>query len=444
MATNLPRRGGRPRSGTLEPAGTWPSGKPRFRGRVRLADGTRSERFDAPERMSEADARKWLAGIQAEEDARGLLLEKKREAARALAAERLEPCEGETCDAWYARRPARIEDRGRWRRWISPHIGPKAMVRVTRADVEAVRDALDVAIREGRAAPKTALGAWCTLTSSFRLASAGKDRSLRILEQNPCIGVLPPDSGDGRRRSWLYPSEAARLLACDAVPLEARRLYALALYLYLRPGELAALEWRDVDLVANVVRVTKALDSTTGETKAPKTRNGIRTVPIPATLRPLLEQMHDEARGETDKPTGHLVPAFHRQYVHGATHGAAKAFRAHLRAAGVDREELYTLTKTTEPIDFRTCRDSGITWLALAGVDVVKMQRRAGHDSLETTMRYVKVAEDFSGTVGEPFPPLPAGFGPSDGPAIITNPAIFAVMGRRAWDSNPRYRSRYT
>jgi hypothetical protein len=57
---------------------------------------------------------------------------------------------------------------------------------------------------------------------------------------------------------------------------------------------------------------------------------------------------------------------------------------------------------------FRSWRDTGITWLALAGVDGAKMQRRAGHDDIKTTIGYVKTAEDVSGSIGEPFPPPPA------------------------------------
>lgn len=56
----------------------------------------------------------------------------------------------------------------------------------------------------------------------------------------------------------------------------------------------------------------------------------------------------------------------------------------------------------------RSWRDSGITWLALAGLDVAKIQRRAGHDHITTTIGYVKAAEDITGTIGQPFPPLPA------------------------------------
>lgn len=436
---NVTRTGGPARAGTLESAAEWASGKPRFRGRVRLADGTKSHRFDVPEGFDQAGARKWLAGIQADEDRQGLILGAKRDAERASAAQAGEACEGETCDAWYARRPARTEDRSRWRKWIAPHIGGKPMASVTRDDVEAVRDALDVALRAGRAQPRTMLGAWATLTSSFRMATNSKDRSLRILGANPCLGVLPPDNGEGRRRSWLYPVEVARLLECAAVPLAARRLYALAVYLYLRPGELAALEWSDVDLVGGVVRVTKAHDWTTGECKPPKTRNGIRTVPIAPSLRPLLQEMHEQARGACDKASGRVVPMFSKN-------DTAKAFRADLQTAGVDRAELYTLTPTTEPIDFRSCRDSGITWLALAGVDVVKMQRRAGHDGLETTMRYCKVAEDFTGTVGEPFPALPpallgalntAGIGPAIGPGLPASSMLSDGYGRTRWRGLP-------
>lgn len=65
-------------------------------------------------------------------------------------------------------------------------------------------------------------------------------------------------------------------------------------------------------------------------------------------------------------------------------------------------------TLTTVRASFRSWRDSGITWLALAGTDVAKIMRRAGHDDVGTTMRYVKLAEDLGGELGEPFGPLPS------------------------------------
>jgi hypothetical protein len=57
----------RPRTGTFEPAIV--DGRPVYRGRLRLADGTKSDRFDLPADMNEKQARAYLIGLQAEEDA---------------------------------------------------------------------------------------------------------------------------------------------------------------------------------------------------------------------------------------------------------------------------------------------------------------------------------------------------------------------------------------
>jgi hypothetical protein len=76
----------------------------------------------------------------------------------------------------------------------------------------------------------------------------------------------------------------------------------------------------------------------------------------------------------------------------------AKHTRRHLRAAGIARPELFTDTPTTVQANIRSWRDSGITWLALAGVDLVKIQRRAGHDQISTTLGHVKQAEEHEGS----------------------------------------------
>jgi hypothetical protein len=53
----------------------------------------------------------------------------------------------------------------------------------------------------------------------------------------------------------------------------------------------------------------------------------------------------------------------------------AKLFRDHLKAADVTRPRLFADTATLLQVNFRSLRDSGITWLALAGLDVGKLQR---------------------------------------------------------------------
>jgi integrase len=69
------------------------------------------------------------------------------------------------------------------------------------------------------------------------------------------------------------------LVACDRVPLEWRELYAIGSYLYLRPGELRALTFEQVDLDAEVVSVVFAYDEEAEELKPTKTERGQPALP---------------------------------------------------------------------------------------------------------------------------------------------------------------------
>jgi integrase len=51
-----------------------------------------------------------------------------------------------------------------------------------------------------------------------------------------------------------------QLVSCKLVPLEARRPYALATYLFVRAGELKALDRSDVDIERGIVSIRARLD----------------------------------------------------------------------------------------------------------------------------------------------------------------------------------------
>lgn len=342
----------------------------------------------------------------------------------------------EDCDRYFERYIAYSKECGstdadkkatRWNKWIAPKIGDKRPEDVTRSDVEDIRDALDAAIlawEPGKAAKngtclsgKTAMNVWTALTSTFKEATASKRRDLRVLDgkPNPCVGVKPP--GDrrtrkARRKTFLYPREAAALLACTAVPVEWREVYALALYTYVRPGELRALTFGDIDREAKLIHVSRAWDYQANEVKMlPKSDAGVRTVPIEPALAPLLERM-----AEGKQPSAHVVPTLSD---FGEDH-LAQLFRKHLQAAKVERAALHASTHSHVQSNFRSCRDSGITWLALRGLSVDKIKRRAGHGKIDISDGYVKLAEDHGDVLGEPFGPLPAS---------LTEPAARLLTG---------------
>jgi integrase len=98
---------------------------------------------------------------------------------------------------------------------------------------------------------------------------------------NPTHGVELP-AVRGRRDRIAAPEEAARLLTALDAP--ERAIWATAMYAGLRLGELRALRWADVDLAAGVIHVRRSWDPKAGEV-APKSRAGVRRVPMPARLR---------------------------------------------------------------------------------------------------------------------------------------------------------------
>ncbi len=449
-------KGGPVRTGTLDTY-RGADGKTHYRGRIRLADGTRF-RLDVPDGMSEAKSREFVAAIQEREDKHGALLAKKLAKAVALAPKSA----GETCDEWYARYHAYQRELGRsaapdalssWKGWISPRIGAKPIATITKDDIEDVRDVLDASIQAwrthgrgpGRVSGKRAMNVWSALSSAFKAATSSKRRDLRLRDVNPCAGVEPPgdkDSRKARRKPFVFPSEFARLMACADVPREWRELHAVAAFTCLRPGELRALRWEDLDLEHGRVNVTRAWDSRSHCEKVPKTRNGVRAVPIHPSLAPLLARMHEHA----DDPRALVVPLLASV----PEDDVAELTRAHLRLAGVSRMALFVDSATTVQANFRSWRDSGITWLAMTGLGVDKIMRRAGHDVIQTTMGYVKQAEDVGGELGEPFAPLPEELlasvsGPPNpvpsgrvGPSIGPNWPNPSKLLRRGRDSNPR------
>lgn len=122
---------------------------------------------------------------------------------------------------------------------------------------------------------------------------------------------------------------------------------------------------------------------------------------------PLLKAMHKESGGQ-----GRLVEMGDRK------HWAAN-LRAHLKAAQVDRAELYADDATRKHITFHDLKATAGTWMALRGDNPLVIKQRLAHRGLETTMLYVRAAEMVGDAVGEPFPSLPEALlgAPSDGEA---------------------------
>jgi integrase len=112
---------------------------------------------------------------------------------------------------------------------------------------------------------------------------------------NPCTSLeLPPGMVRPRDRV-LEPNQIAELLA--ALPdTRDRALWATAFHAGMRFGELRALRWEHVDLVEGRLHVLEAMDERQAVT-APKTKAGIRILPITLHIRKPLLALRAERDG---------------------------------------------------------------------------------------------------------------------------------------------------
>lgn len=301
---------------------------------------------------------------------------------------------------WITSREGRLtsvrDDRSRLRDHVLPLVGDLDVAAFTRDDVERVVESLDAKIVAGSLNWKTARNVWATFTKLCDDAANAKRRDLRVRGDNPAAGVRAPDRGAAKAKQYLYPSEFSRFVSCEAVPVTWRRNTAVAIYTYMRDGELRELRWEDVDLEHETILVHHAWDRRAKKSKDTKT--GIkRRIPIHPNLLPLLRAMHAESKGEglvLDMPSERTM---------------ARALRRWLRRAGVARDDLFEERSTTlKPIRWHDMRATGITWSIIAGIDPIKVQHRAGHTDPKMTAEYTREAESFAGQAfGEPFPALP-------------------------------------
>ena len=410
-----------PRTGIIEPHGD------HFDARVRFPDGKKGPRI-CLDRSLDRDAAKIEAGelqrVSDEEHAKARaavppprptsmtasakplppFLKRVTGPGRPKGPPRRDTCD--TCDTWADRwfedRELRglssaVDDRGRWRNWISPSLGslPMRDGAITKGHIEDLVEHLDRSVFAGDISWKTASNIWVLASKAFKDAVNSKTRSLRVLTVNPALGVRGPEQGAEKALQYLTPAEFLRLVSCTALPLHFRRACVLAVYLLVRASELVPLACDAIDLEAGVVTVHTALDKQR-KAKSTKTKR-TRRVPIEPPLRPLLTQMYREVNGK-----GRIVPL-------GVGLHLARDLRKYLLVAGITRSELHTSDATRRAIRFHDLRATGITWHAINGLDALKIMARSGHETYSTMQGYVREAEVLAaaGTFGQVFPPLP-------------------------------------
>lgn len=233
---------------------------------------------------------------------------------------------------------------------VLPALGNHRLGDLRHRDLQAFVDQL---VADGLA-PATVMTTMLPLRAIYRRAL-----SRGIVAENPTRGIEMPAIRSTRDRI-ASPTEATRLL--DALEPEHRPLFATALYAGLRRGELVALRWEDVDLAAGKIHVRRGWDAIEGEI-TPKSREGRRTVPIPAVLR------------------GYLVDHKFRGDGTGRVFGTATVVRRQAEQAP-KRWRQHNL----EPISLHECRHTYASLMIAAGANPKTISTLMGHANISITL----------------------------------------------------------
>jgi integrase len=241
------------------------------------------------------------------------------------------------------------------RRRVLPRMGHMLVVEVTRGDVQRFVDSL---LASG-IAPSTIRNTVNPLRVIFRQALLYGEVAV-----NPTVGVQLP-AVRGKRDRVAAPEEAARLL--ELVPDQDRAIWATAMYAGLRRGEMFALLWSDIDFERGVIHIERGWDVQEGVIY-PKTRAGVRTVPLVRALRPHL-LAHQLLTGRREGLVFGRTADVPYNY-NAVSHRADKAWKA----AGVRR------------ITMHECRHTYASLMIAARVNSKALSTYMGHSSITITL----------------------------------------------------------
>ena len=216
-----------------------------------------------------------------------------------------------------------------------------------------------------------------TLQQIFKVAH---DQGL--IPTNPASGLVLPKCTEGSHRAITDEERSEILKLAEVHP------YGLwvkvMLYCGLRPGETAALRWRHIDLAAGVLHVEEAVTSKVGTIGSPKSRAGVRTIPIPA---PLLAAL-TAAQGAPDNFL-FTQPRTGRHHTEYSLYNYWKNFKRALNiqmGATVYRNQI-TRSVVAEDLTPYCLRHTYCTDLQAAGVPINVARELMGHSSIELTAR---------------------------------------------------------
>ena len=249
------------------------------------------------------------------------------------------------------------------RQWILPVIGQREVGSVSPTDIQNLVNGWT-----SRIAPRTVRRHYGVLRAVLAYAVTSD-----LIARSPCRGIKLPRVAEPRSK-LLSPAEVASI--ADAMDPAERPVVWLGALLGLRWSEVAGLRVGRIDFTSRTLHVAEAV--TRGRhgrlvSGAPKSRSGIRRLPVPEALSEMLRG-HLGARGLTEADAEVFV------------FGDAKGGPLHY-SNWRTRVWLPACAKAgCEGAGFHDLRRANATVMIAEGVDVKTAQQRLGHSDVRMTL----------------------------------------------------------
>lgn len=199
-----------------------------------------------------------------------------------------------------------------------------------------------------------------------------------LISHNPATNALLPKFITKPKES-LPPEDITKLIQAakeyqakpTTITKNAYPLISLAVNTGMRRGELAALQWKDVDLDNNTITIKHSIMEINGHCflDTPKTQSSLRTIYISPGMTEILREHQKSSPGEyvfpsANNPNKPMIPSNISRFYYSV------AKKANLKGG------------------IHVTRHSHITQLAENGVNIKTIQDRAGHSQISTTLGY--------------------------------------------------------
>jgi integrase len=271
----------------------------------------------------------------------------------------------EWCESWLASKGTEIEPRtlddyrGYVKRHIVEHLGD---IKLGAIKPHHIRQWLDKLAKNGTSAFQRKKVLNCVKQILNNAVTQEQ------IPNNPATTIRPPRQDNQSKARSLTEAELAALLkAASGKPIEP--IIWLSLDTGMRPGEVFALAWRNVDLEKRTVRVCESVEVIKGKTrvKATKTKGSVRTITITQRTADLLATIPRENERVFPSRNGNV-----RNYAN----WRKEEWSPLLKEAGLTNLRQYDLR--------HTCA----TLLLSKNVPIKVVAERLGHSTVVTTLHY--------------------------------------------------------